>query len=118
MEHPLLTFASPTIIVGDKSGVGTAIHEIAHSWVGNTVTGRNWANFWINEGFCVFLERKILSKIKGIDSVKIDAINGNSSAYTSMLTFGLNNTFSSIHPNTTNRNPDEATSRVPYEKGF
>ncbi|CAD8097749.1 unnamed protein product [Paramecium sonneborni] len=118
MEHPLLTFASPTIIVGDKSGVGTAIHEIAHSWVGNTVTGRNWANFWINEGFCVFLERKILSRLNGLDSVKLDAINGNSSAYTSMQTFGLDNSFSSMHPNTKNRNPDEATSRVPYEKGY
>lgn len=60
MEHPLLTFASPTIIVGDKSGVGTAIHEIGHSWTGNTVTCNNWSNMWINEGFCTFLERKIL----------------------------------------------------------
>jgi len=38
MENPLLTFASPTIIVGDKSEVNVAIHEIAHSWTGNTVT--------------------------------------------------------------------------------
>lgn len=35
MENPLLTVASPTIIVGDKSEVHTAIHEIAHSWTGN-----------------------------------------------------------------------------------
>ena len=38
MENPLLTFASPTIIVGDKSEVNVAIHEIAHSWTGNLVT--------------------------------------------------------------------------------
>ena len=38
MENPLLTFASPTIIIGDKSEVSVAIHEIAHSWTGNTVT--------------------------------------------------------------------------------
>lgn len=35
MENPLLTFASPTIIVGDKSLVYVATHEIAHSWTGN-----------------------------------------------------------------------------------
>lgn len=35
MENPLLTFASPTIIVGDKSQVYVATHEIAHSWTGN-----------------------------------------------------------------------------------
>lgn len=51
MENPLLTFASPTIIVGDKSGVSVAIHEIAHSWTGNTATCSNWSNMWINEGY-------------------------------------------------------------------
>ena len=35
MENPLLTFASPTIIVGDKSQVDVVTHEIAHSWTGN-----------------------------------------------------------------------------------
>lgn len=64
MEHPLLTFASPAIIVGDKSGVGTAVHEIAHSWMGNTVTGNNWSNLWIMEGFCVFLERKTYKSVR------------------------------------------------------
>lgn len=61
MENPLLTFASPSIIVGDKSGVSVAIHEIAHSWTGNSITCVNWSNFWINEGFTVYLERRALS---------------------------------------------------------
>jgi leukotriene-A4 hydrolase len=59
MENPLLTFASPTIIVGDKSQVYVATHEMAHSWTGNTITCRNWESFWLNEGFTVFLERKV-----------------------------------------------------------
>lgn len=59
MENPLLTFASPTIIVGDKSQVYVATHEIGHSWSGNQVTCKDWQNFWLNEGFTVFLERKI-----------------------------------------------------------
>jgi leukotriene-A4 hydrolase len=42
MENPLLTFASPTIIVGDKSQVFVATHEICHSWSGNQVTGASW----------------------------------------------------------------------------
>jgi len=57
MENPLLTFASPTVIVGDKSQVYVAAHEMAHSWTGNTVTCADWANFWLNEGFTVFYER-------------------------------------------------------------
>jgi len=61
MENPLLTFASPTIITGDKSQVDVAIHEIAHSWTGNEVTCQDWENFWLNEGWTVFIERKISS---------------------------------------------------------
>ena len=59
MENPLLTFASPTIIVGDKSQVYVATHEICHSWTGNQVTCANWENYWLNEGFTVFCERKV-----------------------------------------------------------
>jgi leukotriene-A4 hydrolase len=73
MENPLLTFASPTMIVGDKSEVNVAIHEIAHSWTGNLVSCKNWENFWLNEGFTVYLERKgkfnSNLKIKGLKAL-------------------------------------------------
>ena len=59
VENPLLTFTSPTIITADKSQVDVATHEIAHSWTGNDVTCENWSNFWLNEGFTVFEERKV-----------------------------------------------------------
>lgn len=59
MENPLLTFASPTIITGDKSQVDVATHEMAHSWFGNMVTCADWENLWLNEGFTVFAERKV-----------------------------------------------------------
>lgn len=100
MENPLLTFASPSIITmnGEKSGVGVAIHEIAHSWTGNTVTCSNWSNLWINEGFTVFLERKADVKLFGSDYYKTDAVNGNDSMWTDMLNFGLQNNFSSLFP--------------------
>lgn len=59
MENPLLTFASPTIIVGDKSQVYVATHEICHSWTGNDVTCENWSNMWLNEGFTTYEERYV-----------------------------------------------------------
>lgn len=65
MENPLLTFASPTIIVGDRSQVYVATHEICHSWTGNDVTCKDWDSFWLNEGFTVFEERKVSGKIHG-----------------------------------------------------
>lgn len=81
MEHPLLTFASPNIIVGDKTGVGTAMHEIAHSWVGNTVTCSDWSNLWINEGLCTFLERKIMEHYFGEDYTKMYAFLANDTMF-------------------------------------
>ena len=70
MENPHLTFASPSIIVGDKSLVQVAIHEIAHSWTGNEVTCRDWSNLWLNEGFTVFLQRQISEELHGADYAK------------------------------------------------
>ena len=48
MENPHVTFASPSIIVGDKSNTNVIIHEMAHSWTGNLVTCKDWDNFWLN----------------------------------------------------------------------
>ena len=53
MENPRLTFATPTILAGDKSLTSLVAHELAHSWSGNLVTNANWNDFWLNEGFTV-----------------------------------------------------------------
>ena len=59
MENPCLTFATPTLLAGDRSLASVIAHEIAHSWTGNLVTNKNFEHFWLNEGFTVFTERKI-----------------------------------------------------------
>lgn len=98
MENPLLTFASPTIITGDKSQVYVATHEIAHSWTGNEVTCENWSNMWLNEGFTVFEERKVSAQIHGKDFSLVNAYLGNISMYHDMQSYGLNNSYSSLDP--------------------
>lgn len=118
MENPLLTFASPTIIVGDFSQVYVATHEIAHSWTGNSVTCQNWESFWLNEGFTVFLERKASGILHGEDFALVEAQLGNVSMWADMQFYGLDNTYSSIHPVLAGDNPDNSFSELPYEKGF
>ena len=118
MENPLLTFASPTIIVGDKSQVYVATHEMAHSWTGNTVTCQNWEDFWLNEGFTVFVERHVSGILYGNDFAKVEAQLGNTTLWNSMVDYGLLSSYSSIHPVLKGDNPDHSFSEVPYEKGF
>ncbi|MBK9165472.1 MAG: DUF3458 domain-containing protein [Acidobacteria bacterium] len=54
-------------------------HEIAHSWLGNNVTCKTWADLWINEGFATFFEAAIREKFYGreeyIRKVGLDAEN-------------------------------------------
>jgi hypothetical protein len=44
-----LTFATPTLLAGDRSLADVIAHEIAHSWTGNLVTNATWEHFWLNE---------------------------------------------------------------------
>lgn len=117
MENPLLTFASPTIIVGDKSAIYVATHEICHSWTGNEVTLENWSNMWLNEGFTTFEERKVSGQLHGVNFAKVEAILGNASLWTDVQNFGLNS-FTSLYPELEDLNPDSSYNGVPYEKGY
>ena len=65
MENPRLTFATPTVIAGDKSLVSLVAHELAHSWSGNLVTNATWRDFWLNEGFTIYFERRIVEAVYG-----------------------------------------------------
>ncbi len=65
MENPRLTFATPTILAGDRSLTSLVAHELAHSWSGNLVTNATWNDFWLNEGFTVYFETRIMEKLYG-----------------------------------------------------
>lgn len=65
MENPRLTFASPTVITGDKALVSLVAHELAHSWSGNLVTNATWRDFWLNESFTSYCTNRIMEAVYG-----------------------------------------------------
>jgi aminopeptidase N len=65
MENPTLTFATPTVIVGDKSLVSLVAHELAHSWSGNLVTFATSRDAWLNEGVTTYVQGRITEALYG-----------------------------------------------------
>lgn len=118
MENPCLTFATPTLLSGDKSNADVIAHEIAHSWTGNLVTNTNFEHFWLNEGFTVFTERKIVGAMHGEPARHFSAILGwKALEETVKVTLGETNPFTSLNTKLAGVDPDDAFSVVPYEKG-
>ncbi|KAB2950528.1 MAG: M1 family metallopeptidase, partial [Thermoanaerobaculia bacterium] len=56
MEHQSLV-AYGADFADNSFGFDTLLlHEVAHEWWGNKVTARDWADFWIHEGFATYAE--------------------------------------------------------------
>ena len=117
MENPCLTFVTPTLLAGDRSLADVVAHEIAHSWTGNLVTNATWEHFWLNEGYTMWLQRKIMARVKKDNKFfDFDAIAGWEHLREDIKT--LPDDFTRSVPIIKGCDPDEAFSGVPYEKGF
>ena len=116
MENPRLTFATPTIITGDKSLVSLVAHELAHSWSGNLVTNATWSDFWLNEGFTTYLERRIVEAVYGRARAEMEAMIGVNDLEEGRKTIEVARD-KTLLPDMTGRDPDDAYSTVPYEQG-
>lgn len=115
MENPRLTFATPTIIAGDKSLVALVAHELAHSWSGNLVTNATWRDFWLNEGFTVYLEQRIQEAVFGRKRADMEAILERQELENEMKTLASRDQV--LHVDLAGRDPDEGFTQVPYVKG-
>jgi leukotriene A-4 hydrolase/aminopeptidase len=115
MENPRLTFATPTVIAGDKSLVALIAHELAHSWSGNLVTNATWSDFWLNEGTTTYIERRIQEQLFGPRRAAMEAVLGRQTLDRTLAE--LPDRDEILYVDLSGRDPDEGMTEVPYEKG-
>ncbi|KAH7420364.1 hypothetical protein KP509_13G004000 [Ceratopteris richardii] len=118
MENPRMVFLTPTVIVGDKSGVQVVAHELAHSWTGNLITNATNDDFWLNEGFTTYAERRIVEALEGKERALLHVGLGWTGLKEEMERFKERPEFTKLKTNQDGVDPDEIYSQVPYEKGF
>ncbi|UOQ77456.1 M1 family metallopeptidase [Hymenobacter sp. 5516J-16] len=117
MENPRLTFVTPTILAGDRSLTSLVAHELAHSWSGNLVTNATWNDFWLNEGFTVYFERRIMEKLYGRPYADMLQVLGHTALLQTVQELGATSPDTHLHLNLAGRDPDEGLNEIAYEKG-
>jgi aminopeptidase N len=118
MENPRLTFATPTILAGDRSLVSLVAHELAHSWSGNLVTNATWRDFWLNEGMTTYVELRLMEALYGPErAAMLDVLARRSLEDEIARLGGPTSPDTVLHVDLAGRDPDAGMTEIPYEKG-
>ena len=118
MENPMVTFATPTVLAGDKSLVSLLAHELAHSWSGNLVTNATWSDFWLNEGVTTYVENRIMEAVYGRARADMFRVLGWRDLATEIDRLGgMQSKDTVLHVDLKGRDPDDGATQIPYEKG-
>ena len=118
MENPCVTFATPTILAGDRSLVSLVAHELAHSWSGNLVTNTTWNDFWLNEGFTVYFERRIMEAIEGKPYAEMLAVIGYQDLQATLEDLKEDSASTCLKLHLEGKDPDDGMNDIAYEKGY
>jgi len=118
MENPRLTFATPTVLAGDRSLVALVAHELAHSWSGNLVTNATWNDFWLNEGFTAYFENRIMEKVAGAEMAAMIAQLDVQSLQRTLADTTLAARDTWLQLDLAGRDPDEGLTDIAYIKGY
>jgi leukotriene-A4 hydrolase len=118
MENPRLTFATPTVLAGDRSLVSLVAHELAHSWSGNLVTNATWRDAWLNEGFTTYFEGRIMEAVYGATRADMERGISQDDLRATLDAFKPEDkALGKLLPDLSKRDADDGFGSVPYDKG-
>jgi leukotriene-A4 hydrolase len=116
MENPRLTFATPTVVVGDQSLVSLIAHELAHSWSGNLVTFATPKDGWLNEGFTSYVENRLIEALYGAERAAMETVISRNELKDEFAQVDPKLQVLSLKPGAV-ADPDGASSATVYTKG-
>ena len=117
MENPRITFATPTVLAGDKSLVGLLAHELAHSWSGNLVTNATWSDFWLNEGTTTYIENRIVEELYGKEVAEMQVLLGQRDLHEQVADPKTLPADTRLHIDLAGRDPDDGMTSVRLRQG-
>eukprot|EP00178_Gracilaria_changii_P008070 TRINITY_DN2494_c0_g1_i2.p1 TRINITY_DN2494_c0_g1~~TRINITY_DN2494_c0_g1_i2.p1 ORF type:complete len:360 (+),score=43.52 TRINITY_DN2494_c0_g1_i2:101-1180(+) len=95
------------------------VHEIAHAWSGNLVSCQDQRHFWLNEGFTVKLERRIIRELHNEAREGLDGVAGRRDLDDLIRSYGEDLKYTRLVTQMQEgEDPDDYFNIVPYEKGY
>jgi hypothetical protein len=85
-----MEYAMCTLMLGNgtlQGILGTATHELGHSWFQHILASNESKHPWMDEGFTTYIEDSALNELKG-DKKEVNPFKGNYAAYYSLVNSG------------------------------
>lgn len=116
MENPMLMYVAPSLLAGDRSLTNLVAHELAHAWSDQMLRHASWEDFWLNEFFTNYIERRIIEEMEGPTYAEMMQALSNLELERNLAQAKTNNQPTILAPKLLAKDPDLVLSAATYQK--